>query len=66
MKRVQLLPKTLRGKNIVRVFGDTWGVKVTEDKVQCLNNEAGMLLVRGVNTRWVKVNGDADFDVEVL
>lgn len=67
--RLRLTGRTRKGKNRVHQFGKDWQVIRTEEKVHCLNDEKGMFifpLTSPENARWVKVQNDQDFIIEVV
>lgn len=76
--RVRLEGITLKGKNKVRQHGEIWNILETRTRVECLGGKIGFLVESLCNTfrvgngkfnkdkRWVAIQGDVDFKVEVI
>lgn len=68
MKQVRLTGKTMKGKTRIGTSGDVWNI--VEGAVEAITPQpVGSFLIRsqdGRDFRWVQVQGDPNFIVEVL
>lgn len=63
-QRIRLIAKSLKGKNRIREHGDVWTVTDVR-AVACKDGKEAALLypVNSVDSRWVALQGDADFEI---
>lgn len=67
MKQVRLTGKTMKGKTRIGTSGDVWNIDEGPTDVPCCPTKAFLIRsLDGRDWRWVQVEGDPNFIVEVL